>query len=190
MSRGPLSRGFCTVDGCRVRETGWQRFECMCPLHPLPPQQQWLFAAAVPVVQRCWHCDNLAAGRQGLQCSWRGCGAGAQDGRGVGPCTRGSRAFHVSVVTRACVLARAPPSPVQFQVGEPIGAMCVNGAGSHLAVGGREKDLCVWDLESQKEAFLARNVKHDHLDMKVPIWITGVQVWSVQCAVCGLFGCA
>lgn len=45
-----------------------------------------------------------------------------------------------------------------------------------FATGGREKDLCVWDLEAGKEVFVARNVKHDKLDMQVPIWITDLAV--------------
>ena len=48
-----------------------------------------------------------------------------------------------------------------------------------FATGGREKDLTVWDVVTQKQVFAARNVKHDKLDMKVPIWITDVQVGAV-----------
>jgi hypothetical protein len=50
-----------------------------------------------------------------------------------------------------------------------------------FATGGREKDLCVWDLEVGKEVFVARNVKHDKLDMQVPIWITDLAVRSSGC---------
>ncbi len=45
-----------------------------------------------------------------------------------------------------------------------------------LACGGRENDLAVWDIEKQATVFSAKNVKHDKLNLRVPVWITGVQV--------------
>ncbi|TPX31233.1 hypothetical protein SmJEL517_g05360 [Synchytrium microbalum] len=51
-----------------------------------------------------------------------------------------------------------------------------------FATGGDERDLCIWDLNNmQKEGatiepiFKAKNVPHDFLDLRVPIWITDLQ---------------
>jgi len=64
---------------------------------------------------------------------------------------------------------------LEFNVGGPVEVM-TNCAGSSLiAVGGREKDLMIWDLNTQESVFEARNVPHDKLDMRVPVWITGIQ---------------
>lgn len=41
----------------------------------------------------------------------------------------------------------------QFSVGEPVSVARVGDDGAALAVGGRENDLHVWDLETQKTVF-------------------------------------
>lgn len=44
----------------------------------------------------------------------------------------------------------------------------------HLALGGKEVDLKVYDVETQQAIFEARNVPHDKLSLRVPIWITAI----------------
>ena len=44
-----------------------------------------------------------------------------------------------------------------------------------IASGGKENDLQVWDLERPQEPFFrAKNVKPDFLELRVPVWITGI----------------
>ena len=45
-----------------------------------------------------------------------------------------------------------------------------------FAYGGRENDLCLYDLEKQESIFTARNVPHDFLSLRVPIWVSDMQV--------------
>lgn len=58
----------------------------------------------------------------------------------------------------------------------------------HLfATGGEEQDLCIWDVTKYDEShpsnfkpiWEARNVPHDYLDLRVPIWINDL-VWDIK----------
>ena len=49
-----------------------------------------------------------------------------------------------------------------------------DGDGSRVAVGGRDRDLAVWDVETSSVAFKAKNVPHDNLDLAVPVWVSGL----------------
>ncbi len=40
-----------------------------------------------------------------------------------------------------------------------------------FAIGGKEQDLTVYSLDSTEPLFKARNVKHDKLNLRVPIWV-------------------
>jgi ribosome biogenesis protein NSA1 len=40
-----------------------------------------------------------------------------------------------------------------------------------MAVGGREKDLQIWDIATQKAVFNAKNVPNDMLSLRMPIWV-------------------
>src|SRR5258708_6297714 len=42
----------------------------------------------------------------------------------------------------------------------------------YFATGGKENDLKVWDAQTGAATFRAKNVPHDDLDMRVPVWIT------------------
>ena len=67
----------------------------------------------------------------------------------------------------------------------------------HLfACGGKERELSVWDANSYKEGifieaqkkkeskaglvWMSKNVSHDFLDLRVPVWITDLQFLSKQ----------
>ncbi|KAH6927079.1 hypothetical protein HPB50_026745 [Hyalomma asiaticum] len=42
-----------------------------------------------------------------------------------------------------------------------------------VATGGKENELKLWDLENlQKPLFMAKNVRNDFLDLRVPVWVT------------------
>ncbi|XP_075723604.1 WD repeat domain 74 lethal (2) k09848 [Rhipicephalus microplus] len=42
-----------------------------------------------------------------------------------------------------------------------------------VATGGKENELKLWDLENlQKPVFMAKNVRNDFLDLRVPVWVT------------------
>ena len=45
-----------------------------------------------------------------------------------------------------------------------------------FAVGGRENDLVLYDLETQESIFRGRNVPNDFLQLRVPIWVSDMQV--------------
>jgi WD40 repeat protein len=43
------------------------------------------------------------------------------------------------------------------------------------ATGGREHLLKLWDLETGTHVFKEKNVPHDFLDVRVPVWISDIQ---------------
>jgi WD40 repeat protein len=61
--------------------------------------------------------------------------------------------------------------------GKPVGdaksvsRMRVDGPGERFVVGGREKDVQVWDIARQTAIFTARNVPDDKLKLRVPVWV-------------------
>ena len=46
---------------------------------------------------------------------------------------------------------------------------------TRFAVGGKEHLLRLWDIESGKVSFKAKNVPHDFLDLRLPVWIKDIQ---------------
>merc|ERR1711994_661731 len=41
--------------------------------------------------------------------------------------------------------------------------------------GGKENELHLWDLNTfEKPVFQAKNVRHDKLELRVPVWISGI----------------
>jgi len=54
-----------------------------------------------------------------------------------------------------------------------------------FATGGEERELCIWDLDKMEKdnentykiepIFTAKNVKHDFLNLRVPVWVTCIQ---------------
>ncbi|KAJ0390493.1 hypothetical protein ATCC90586_011843 [Pythium insidiosum] len=49
---------------------------------------------------------------------------------------------------------------------------------THIATGGKERDLNIWSLERQEAVFKAKNVTHDKLDMRVPVWVKDLHFLS------------
>ncbi|XP_051971421.1 WD repeat-containing protein 74-like [Xyrauchen texanus] len=65
---------------------------------------------------------------------------------------------------------------VEVNVGNGICRMRQNPSQRrHVATGGKENTLKVWDLERpDKPVFTAKNVAHDWLDMRVPVWVRDI----------------
>ena len=60
----------------------------------------------------------------------------------------------------------------EFQVDGPLSAYDIRN--SNIAVGGRENDLKLYDIKSQRKIWSAKNVPDDKLQLRVPIWITAI----------------
>ncbi|RLN59459.1 hypothetical protein BBJ28_00005813 [Nothophytophthora sp. Chile5] len=62
--------------------------------------------------------------------------------------------------------------PASFNVGDNVERMRVEPTQQKvIGVGGKEHDLNLWSLETQQVLFKAKNVTHDKLDMRVPVWV-------------------
>jgi WD40 repeat protein len=60
-----------------------------------------------------------------------------------------------------------------FQAGTGVeGGSLFSNDPRKLAVGGKNLDLKIWDIETRQTTFKAKNVPNDSLDIAVPIWIT------------------
>ncbi|XP_010631264.1 WD repeat-containing protein 74 isoform X2 [Fukomys damarensis] len=72
----------------------------------------------------------------------------------------------------------APSDPLlELKVGPGVCRMRQNPAQPHVvATGGKENALKVWDLQGSEEPmFKAKNVRHDWLDLRVPVWDQDIQ---------------
>jgi hypothetical protein len=61
--------------------------------------------------------------------------------------------------------------PCTFRVAENVVCAKLHRDGTHLAIGGKEVELSVWDINQGKQIWQAKNVENDFLDMRVPVWI-------------------
>lgn len=52
-----------------------------------------------------------------------------------------------------------------------VSRMRVDGSGERFVLGGREKEVQVWDIARQEAIFTARNVRDDMLKLRVPVWV-------------------
>eukprot|EP01138_Halocafeteria_seosinensis_P014402 gb/GECG01014703.1/.p1 GENE.gb/GECG01014703.1/~~gb/GECG01014703.1/.p1 ORF type:complete len:616 (+),score=84.64 gb/GECG01014703.1/:1-1848(+) len=50
--------------------------------------------------------------------------------------------------------------------------------GGVIATAGKENLLRLWDMETQKQFFDSKNVRHNNLNMRVPYWDTDAQFWE------------
>jgi len=48
-------------------------------------------------------------------------------------------------------------------------------SGLRLAYGGKENELQLFDIAAEKVEWTAKNVPHNFLDLRLPVWITDVQ---------------
>jgi ribosome biogenesis protein NSA1 len=69
--------------------------------------------------------------------------------------------------------------PASFNVGGDVDVMRLNPADQTVVgLGGKEHDLNLWSLETQQLLFKAKNVTHDKLDMRVPVWVKDLRFLS------------
>ncbi|KAL5270889.1 hypothetical protein ACHWQZ_G001525 [Mnemiopsis leidyi] len=61
----------------------------------------------------------------------------------------------------------------KFKIGENVES-CVKLSDGKIVSGGKENELKVWDLETQKSVFTSKNVPRDELDIRVPVWIKSI----------------
>lgn len=69
----------------------------------------------------------------------------------------------------------------QMEVGPDIFRMRQNPFSDQIfATGGKENELKLWDLNSSSASnvFVAKNVRNDHLDLRVPVWVTDFRFWE------------
>ncbi|BES88408.1 WD domain, G-beta repeat [Nesidiocoris tenuis] len=57
------------------------------------------------------------------------------------------------------------------------------GGGVTIATSGKENDLKLWDLATMKQTFNAKNVRHDELELRVPVWVTDIAFLQEKVAV-------
>jgi len=63
-----------------------------------------------------------------------------------------------------------------FQVSRPVTVLRMDPHHTfQCAIGGKENDLNIWDLENKTCLWKAKNVRNDMLDLQVPVWITDLQ---------------
>jgi len=59
----------------------------------------------------------------------------------------------------------------EFHVGNGISRMRRSGVSGLFGTGGKDNEMTLWDVDG-KAVFRAKNVPHDFLEMKVPVWVT------------------
>jgi ribosome biogenesis protein NSA1 len=66
---------------------------------------------------------------------------------------------------------------LQFDTQSPVNRMRAGGSSQAtcIATGGKEHDVHVWDTETQQIKFRAKNVPHDTIELRVPIWVKDMQ---------------
>ncbi|ORY87659.1 hypothetical protein BCR37DRAFT_390192 [Protomyces lactucae-debilis] len=93
-------------------------------------------------------------------------------------CTTAGRLWAFDLSSKAQTVPR-----FNYSLPAPIGAFCAHPRLPGLfAFGGKENDLQVWKTDAQeghawtsmKPFWKAKNVKNDHLDLRVPVWISGI----------------
>jgi ribosome biogenesis protein NSA1 len=63
-------------------------------------------------------------------------------------------------------------SEAVLEAGGEVSRMRLSPVSGLFATGGRENDLCLWDVERRACLFRAKNVPVDSLEMRVPVWVT------------------
>ena len=44
-----------------------------------------------------------------------------------------------------------------------------------IAIGSKDQLVQIWDVETCKQTWSAKNLPNDHLDLKIPIWDTDIE---------------
>lgn len=77
----------------------------------------------------------------------------------------GSSEFNL--VTQKTIVQGCKDSVLRMRVNPQIS--------SNIAIGGKEIGLQIWDIESQSHVYKFKNVPHDMLNLRQPIWIKDIQ---------------
>lgn len=96
-----------------------------------------------------------------------------------------SGAFRVWRPSREIIDEHIPE--LELDVGPNIFRMRRNPTSEQIfATGGKENELKLWDLNAtEKPVFVAKNVRNDHLDLRVPVWVTDLRFWEDSKVVVG-----
>ncbi|OQR84202.1 hypothetical protein ACHHYP_13731 [Achlya hypogyna] len=134
----------------------------------------WTADKDVVIARANGRVDCVAA--DGADAPWTFSSQGAPVGMGVlpefGSIVRCNVEGRVEVVHPLNI----KPNPAAFSVGQDIHTLRVDPLSSNIiAIGGKERDLNLWDLETQTATFKAKNVTHDNLDMRVPVWVKAIE---------------
>lgn len=73
-----------------------------------------------------------------------------------------------------------------FSLNGPISTCCSSSLMKNsVALGGKERDLYVFDVHNKQIAWEAKNVPHDNLNLRVPVWITAIDILDENTIVTG-----
>lgn len=67
----------------------------------------------------------------------------------------------------------------RWEVRGPLSCMALHPEGV-LAAGGKERELGLWDVASGQCSWEAKNVPHDKLDLRLPVWVTACRFLQVR----------
>ena len=71
-------------------------------------------------------------------------------------------------------------SATSFDTGGTADFATFDEAGARVVVGGRDRELTLWDVAAGTCSYHARNVPHDNLDVPVPVWHSGARFMPGQ----------
>jgi WD40 repeat protein len=66
-------------------------------------------------------------------------------------------------------------SETDITVKGPVSRMRGSHSGAKLAYGGKENELQLFDLATEKVEWTAKNVPQNFLDLRLPVWVTDIQ---------------
>jgi ribosome biogenesis protein NSA1 len=75
-------------------------------------------------------------------------------------------------------LPKLAKNPSTFEVIGPLSTCATSSDSLRSVFGGRENDVHMYDLNTFQETWKAKNVPHDKLNLRVPIWITALSFLS------------
>ncbi|OQS07003.1 hypothetical protein THRCLA_00978 [Thraustotheca clavata] len=133
----------------------------------------WTEDKDVVVARANGKVDSLAT--DGTETPWSFTSEGIPVGMGVLPDFGSIVRCNVNGNVEVVHPLNIKPKPQSFSVGHDIQVLRVDPLNSNvIAIGGNERDANLWDLETQQAIFKAKNVTHDNLDMRVPVWVKAI----------------
>lgn len=67
-----------------------------------------------------------------------------------------------------------------MEAGEKLNKMRFTSDKKVIATGGEENPLKIFDLQTGKQTFIAKNVPHDFLELRVPVSINDIGFYSAD----------